>query len=219
MKRAKHPLKTLGLVVGFVALTGCGGGDKDDAGNGAESGSGTVSEAWAGFCTGTFTQQTPIADAFDEPMFTARVGDEFLMSDFEDSFGGRAEFLFLNGAGPDSFELEAGDGGGWPFTSNCTIGQGVPYYAVFNDVTVFAEKELTTKVCELSAGSVLPAGNSGRGYAFVSAVQGAAVYQLILGPFGAECNGLGSGYIRVPQTKSFGSMTYLVPVSGIIGPE
>jgi len=199
-----------------VTLTGCGGSD-GDAGQGDQDG--TVSEAWAGFCTGTFTEDTPVRDPFDEPMFTARVGDEFLLSDFSDSFGGRAELLFLTSAGPDSFELEPGAGGTWPFTSNCTIGKGVPYYAVFKDVTVFAEEGLTTKLCDLSAGAVLPAGTGGRGYALVGVVQGAAIYQLILGPFSAQCNGLDRGYIRVPQTSSFGSTTYLVPVTGIIGPE
>jgi len=218
MRKSTLPLSALWVMTSVVILTGCGGSDGD--GGGAQgNGDGTVSEAWAAFCTGTFTEDTPIRDPFDEPMFTAHVGNEFLLSDFDDSFGGRAEFLFLTKTGPDSFEVEPGADGSWPFTSNCTIGKGVPYYAVFNDVTVFAEKELSTKVCDLSAGTVLPAGSSGRGYALSGTVSGAAVYQLILGPFGAQCGGLSSGYIRVPQTSSFGSTTYLVPVSGIIGPE
>jgi len=216
MKRSRQLSKALGVLGSVFALAGCGGSD-DDRGQGSVKG--TVDETWAEFCTGTFTKETPIADAFGDAMFTAKVGDEFLLSDFDDAFGGRAEFLFLTGAGPDSFEVEPGDGGAFPFTSNCEIGKGVPYYAVFDDVTVFAEKELTTKSCELSAGSVLPAGSSGRGYALAGSVPGAAIYQLILGPFSAQCGGLSSGYIRVPQTSSFGSTTYLVPVAGIIGPK
>jgi hypothetical protein len=219
MRQSRHRLKALCVMGSVLALMGCGGSDGDGDGDGGRSGGGTVSEAWAGFCTATFTEDTPIVDAFDEPMFTARVGEEFLMSDFDDSFGARAELLFLTTTGPDSFELKPNASSTWPFTSNCTIGAGVPYYTVFQDVTVFAEKELTTKLCSLSAGSALPAGAAGRGYALSSVVQGAAVYQLILGPFSAECGGVDRGYIRVPQTNSFGSTTYLVPVSGIIGPE
>jgi hypothetical protein len=200
-----------------LALIACSGGD-DDGGGGA-IGNGTVSEPWTTFCTATFTEDTAFSNAFDEPVFTARAGDEFLLADFDDSFGGRAEILYLTNAGPDSFQVEPGAGGAWPFTSNCTIGEGVPYYAVFTAVSVFSEKELTTKVCDLPAGSVLPAGGSGRGYSFAAGVQGAAIYEVILGPFSEECGALDRGFVRVPQTQAFGSSTYLVPFAGIIGPE
>jgi hypothetical protein len=205
-------------MTGALALTGCGS-DNDSGGNGAGSGSGTATPQWAGFCTGTFTEDTAIIDAFDEPMFTARAGDEYLLSDFSDSFGGRAEFIYLTNVGPDSFEVKPTASGAWPFTSNCTIGMGVPYYAVFDDVSVFAEKELKTKVCDLSEGTVLPAGTSGRGYSLAGSVGNSTVYQVILGPFSAQCGALAQGYISVPQTSSFGSTTWLVPIAGIIGPE
>jgi hypothetical protein len=218
MRQSRHPWKALCLVCSALALTGCGGSDDDDD-DGMGSGNGTVSESWSSFCTGTFTEDTPIVDAFDEPAFTARAGDEFLMSGFDDSFGGRAEFLYLASAGPDSFEVEPSGDGAWPFTSNCTIGEAVQYYAVFKNVSVFAEEELTTKICDLSEGSVLPAGSSGRGYAFAGSLEDAAIYEIILGPFSAECGGSESGYVRVPRTSSFGSTTFLVPILGIIGPE
>jgi hypothetical protein len=201
-----------------LALGGCGGND-GDGGPHTGSGDGTVTEPWASFCTGTFTQDTPITDAFDEPAFTARAGDEFLLSSFDDSFGGRAEFLYLTGAGPDSFDVEPTSDGAWPFMSSCAIGEGVPYYAVFMNVTVFAEQELTTKICDLTQGSVLPAGSGGRGYAFTGSSGDAAIYEVILGPFSAECGGRDRGYIRAPRTSSLGSTTFLVPIAGILGPE
>lgn len=213
MEPSTRASKVFGLVCG-LALIGCGGSD----GGGAGSGDGTVTEQWATFCTATFTKDTPIIDAFDEPMFTAKEGAEFLMADFSDSFGGRAELLYLTSVGPDSFEVEPDANGGWPFTSNCTISQGVPYYAAFTDVTVFAEKELKTKSCSISAGSVLPAGSSGRGFAFSGSAGESAIYEVILGPFGEQCQGLMRGYISVPHTRSFNSNTWLVPIAGIIGP-
>jgi hypothetical protein len=95
----------------------------------------------------------------------------------------------------------------------------VPYYAVFTNVTVYGEQDLSTTICELSAGTALPAGGTGRGYSFAgTSPNGFATYEVILGAFGAEC-GQGTGYISVPQTRSFGSMTWLVPITGIIGPE
>jgi hypothetical protein len=201
--------------VGVLFLASCGGSDNDGAG----SGNGTITEQWAGYCTATFTVDTPIVSAFDEPMFTARAGQEFLLADFSDSFGGRAELVYLTNAGPDSFEVEPSSDGAWPFTSNCTIGQGVPYYAVFKNVSVFAEKELTTKVCDLTEGTALPAGASGRGYSFAGSQGSSALYEIILGPFSAQCGGLAKGYVTVPQTQSFGSTTWLVPFAGIIGPQ
>lgn len=215
MKPLTQVFRASCLLYGAFALTACGG---SDGGDGPATGDGRVTEEWATFCTGTFTQDTPIIDAFDEPLFTARAGDEYLLSDFSDSFGGRAEFLYLTSVGPDSFEIEPDASGGWPFTSNCTIGQGVPYYAAFTNVDVFAEKELTTKACSLTAGSVLPAGNSGRGYAFSGSAGDSAIYEVILGPFSDQCQALDRGYIKVPHTKSFNSTTWLVPIAGIIGP-
>jgi hypothetical protein len=211
-KRAGQAILLMGCALGSL---GCGSGD----GDGSASGRGTVTEEWATFCTATFTRDTPIIDAFDEPMFTARAGDEFLLSDFSDSFGGRAELLYLTSVGPDSFEIEPSSDGAWPFTSNCTINEGVPYYAVFDDVSVFSDKELTTKICDLAEGSALPAGSSGRGYSFSGAAGDSAIYEVILGPFGAQCGDLDRGYVRVPRTSSFGSTTWLVPVAGVIGPE
>ena len=204
--------------IGVFALTGCGS-DGDGGGSGPGSGGGTVNEKWAGFCTATFTQDTPIVDAFGESTFTAQAGDEYLLSDFSDSFGDRAELLYLGSGGPDSFEVEPSADGGWPFTSNCTINAGVPYYAVFKNVSVFAEKELTTKICDLTEGSVLPAGTSGGGYSLSGVSGSSAIYQVLLGPFGAQCGGASQGFVRLPQTTSFGSTTWLIPIARIIGPE
>jgi hypothetical protein len=208
----------LALMGCALALTGCGGGG-DDGDDEPELGDGTVTEEWAGFCTGTFTEDTPIVDPFGETAFTAQAGEEYLLSDFDDTFGARAEFLYLTNVGPDSFEVEPSAEGAWPFTSNCTIGEGVAYYAVFDDVSVFSDEELTTKICDLSAGSALPAGGSGRGYAFTGSRGDSAIYEVILGPFSAECGDQGLGYISVPQTRSFGSTTWLVPIAGILSPE
>jgi hypothetical protein len=216
MRASKHSGNAF-LLVGGLFLAGCGGSDDD--GNGAVSGNGTITDEWAAFCTATFTADTPIVDAFDEPTFTARAGDEFLLADFSDSFGGRAELVYLSNAGPDSFDVEPSADGSWPFTSTCAIGKGVPYYAVFTNVTVFAEKELTTKVCDLSKGAARPADGSARGYSFSGSLGSSALYEVLLGPFSTECGGVAKGFVSVPQTQSLGSTTWLVPFASIIGPD
>lgn len=214
MRQSRNDAKALWLLNIVLSHAACGGGDGGTSG----SVNGTVREPWTGFCTATFTEDTQILD-FGEPLFTARAGDEYLLSDFDDSFGGRAELVYLTSAGPDSFEVEPSAAETWPFTSNCEIGAGVPYYAAFTEVTVYAEQELSTRLCQLSAGAALPADGTGRGYAFASTSQdGSATYEVILGAFSAQC-GQGTGYISVPQTRSFDSTTWLVPIIGIIGPE
>ncbi len=219
MRKSRNTWSALWVMGSVLALTSCGSSD-DNGGDGVGSEGGTVTEQWASFCTGVFSQDTPIMDAFGDAAFTAKAGDEFLLSDFSDSSGGRAEFLYLTNAGPDSFTLEPSADGTWPFTSNCAINEGVPYYGVFKDVSVFADQELTMKICDLSAGSVLPAGSSGRGFAFAGSAENAAIYEVILGPFSAECEDQPNGYVSVPLTTSFGgSSTFLVPISGLIGPE
>lgn len=216
MRHWRHSGRALSLVGSVLVLAACGG---DDDGGGAGSGRGTVTVEWASFCTGTFTKDTAILDPFDDPVFTARAGEEYLLANFDDSFGGRAEFLYLTKDGPDSFEVKRDASGAWPFTSNCAIGEGVPYYAVFKDVSVYAEQELTTKLCDLQAGRVLPAAGSARGYALAGSIGETVVYEVLLGPFSTECGGQPRGYVRVPQTRSFGAITWLVPIAGIIGPQ
>ena len=205
----------VGGLLGGLALTGCGGGN----GGGAAGGAGTVTEPWTKYCTATFTADTPIVE-FDETKFTARAGEEYLMTSFDDSFGHRAELLYLTPTGPDSFDLEPGADSTWPFMSNCEPGKGVAYYAAFTDVSVFSDQALSSKICDLKAGAAHPAGTSSRGFSLAgSAAGGASIYEVMLGPFGADCGGAASGYISVPQTRSLGVTTWLVPIASVIGPE
>jgi hypothetical protein len=218
---AQAGLSQFGSMLGTVLLlAACGGADDDDNGGGGY-GDGTVAGPWTAYCTGTFTADTPIPDPFeDEPLFVAKAGAEYLLADFDDTFGGRAEFVYLTAAGPDTFELESSDGS-WPFTSNCAIGEGVPYYAVFTNVRVYAEEALTTTICELAAGTALPAGSGSRGYATAGEItlNGPLTYEVYLDAFAEQCGGYDTGYVSVPPTQSFGSNTWLVPLITIIGPD
>ncbi len=214
MRRAR-PLRETLYFIGALSLAGCG---DDGGGGGSPSGDGTVTEQWAGYCTGTFTEDTPIPDSFGDIAFTAREGSEYLLSEFSDTFGERAEFLYLTDVGPSTFKVDPNAAGEWPFTSDCAIGEGVPYSGVFDDVSVFADAELTTKICDLSEGSVLPAA-AGSGYGFSKSSGASAIYDVILGPFSAECEGHDLGYVLVPPTTIFGTTTWLVPIAGLIGPD
>jgi hypothetical protein len=207
----------LGLVLGSIlSLQACsgGGGDGTDAG----SGPGTVTAPWTDFCTATFTESTPVLDPFDEPTFTANAGDEFLLSEFNTAY---SEIVYLTNAGPDPYVIDQNANGDWPFTSNCTAGDGVPYYAVFEDVSVYAEETLSTKICDLAAGTALPAAGGARGYLLTGglSLEGPATYEIYLDVFSSQCAGNDTGYISVPETHVFGSDTWLVPIIGIIAPN
>src|SRR5688500_6277090 len=113
-----------GLMLASALLAACSSGsdEADEAG-----GSGTVVAPWTDYCTATFTQDTPISDPFGDPMFTARTGEAYLLS----SLGtGRADFVFLTNAGPDTFDIEQSTGD-FPFMSNCAVGATASYTAVF----------------------------------------------------------------------------------------
>jgi hypothetical protein len=219
MSRLERFSSVIGLLASALALAACSGGDDGD--DGSAGGAGTVAEPWTDFCTGTFSEDTEIIDVFGEPQFTARAGQTYLLSEWNDSFGGLAQFVYLTSGGPDSFEVEPSADGSWPFTSNCMFGAGVPYYAVFADVTIYAEEALATELCSLSAGTALPSPGGLRGYALAGdlSFEGPATYELYLDAFSAQCGGSDRGYISVPETRSFGADTRLVPVISIIGPS
>jgi hypothetical protein len=212
----------LGALAALVLVSGCGGGDDDDENGSASGAAGMVTEAWSSYCVATFTAAHGVSDGFDT-LFTAKPGERYLMSEFGEDFGqDRAELLYLTKAGPLELELDSATGPqGFPFTSNCEFGKGVPYYAVFSDVSVYSDQAMTTKVCDLSAGTALPI-ESGKptGYSSVSfEFGGPNTFELYLNAFSAQCGGGERGYISVPQIEVFGTITWLVPVTRIIGPN
>jgi hypothetical protein len=208
MKRFLAQGAALGLA---LTLAGCGDDD------GGATGDGTVTEAWAGFCTATFTEDKAVLNGFGEPLFTARAGSEYLMSR---NGGLGVEFFYLTGAGPETFEVEPDDRGEYPFTTNCGGTTGVPYNAVFADVSVFAEERLTTKICDLSAGTAVPSDVGTNGYSAAGEfnLSGPATYEIILGGFAEQCGNAASGFVSVPQTVVFGSHTWLVPIQTVLHP-
>ena len=130
--------------------------------------------------------------------------------------------MYLTPDGPDTFEIGVAAGTqAFPFTSNCTPGDVTEYYAVFTDVGVYDSVELSTKLCDLSAGSVVPRdGASMAGYATAGGgLSGPATYQVMLNAFSDRCGGASEGYVSVPETEVLGSTTWLVPIIVIIGPE
>lgn len=200
------------LVCGAVVLTACGGDEEGSPGV-AE----TTLEAWRAYCVATFTEDYAVRDVFDDPMFTARVGEEYVIASFD--FDDGATLVYLAPAGPETFPVAATDTG-LPFVSNCQAGSTTDYYAVFSSVTIHAEEALSTPLCQLSAGVARPrdttrqAGYSATSFNFA----GPTTYEIFLNVFSADCGGAERGYVSVPQTNLFGTTTWLAPIITILGP-
>lgn len=201
-------LLTACFVTGSV-LTACGGG------SGAPQQPQTTIDTWSDYCIATFTEDHQVIDFFGDVAFTAVAGDEYVISRLA---ADEAELVFLATTGPETFTVE-GSTETRPFTTPCEAGATSDHYAVFSDVTVFADEELTTPLCDLAAGAVHPREPTGSGYSITgSSVGSNLTYEVILNAFSTECGGADRGYVSVPETTVHGTNTWLVPIIGIVGP-
>jgi hypothetical protein len=207
----------------LYAMTAVGCSGSDGGGGPASSGGGTVTDPWSSYCVATFGEQYTVLDAFDEPMFTAQPGDEYLMAEYGDDFGqDHSSLLYLTADGPQDFDIDAPSGSrDFPFTTTCPFGTSARYYAAFTDVSVYSDQALTMKLCDLPKGTVAPMDTAaGAGFSATSFnLSGPTVYEVELNAFSAQCGGAASGYVSVPQTSLFGATTWLVPIHWILGPN
>jgi hypothetical protein len=210
--------KVMGVLGVVLACSACGGSDgKKDLGGG--SGGGTVTQEWAAYCTAVFTKDYQVIDSFDEPQFLARAGDGYLLAEYDDTFGPKAQLIYLWPGGPEEFDVTAATTADFPFTTACPLNTSKPYYAVFEDVAVYAEEALTTKLCDLKAGTALPRTSSASGYSLASfQLSGPNTFEVFLNAFSAQCGGAASGYVSVQPVQSFNSTTWLVPILGVLAP-
>lgn len=201
---------------GSAALAGSGsGGSTGGSGGGviAITEPGTVTNDWDGFCTATLTTDYVVKDDFGKVLFTAKAGETYLLLNYPPVNGVKA--AYLTSAGVFEFKIGSTDAnGGYPFTSNCEPAQFLPvsYFAVFADVTVYAEAELTTQICQLKAGDhVVREPLVSAGYGAVNSSAAANVYEIFLNAFSPQCANAEHGFISAPTVALFGSNRVLVP--------
>lgn len=207
---------------GGLSAGGSSAGGSSAGGSGGVStvsGPGTVTDAWSSYCLATFTSDYAVLDTFDEPLFTAHAGEQYLMSSYPYTFGGpnSAGLLYLTEHGPVEFEVDPGSEPA-PFTSNCPKNTAKKYYAVFDDVSVFSDTTLTSKLCDLTAGAALPL-TGGYGYSLSTSTEGGAIYSIVLGPYSAQCGAAERGSVEVPTVQVLDQTTYLIPIRAILGPN
>jgi len=171
-----------------------------------------VSEPWDAFCVAAFTMDYQVTDDFQKPLFTARAGEQYLITSYTLDFA--ATLAYLTPSAPLTFGVRVGVDMKLPFTSNCAPLGSRPYFAVFADVSVFAEPQLTTKICDLAAGAAVPrdpAKNAGYEVEISGAGAPSAVYKVFLNAFSSQCGGMDNGYVRVWPFTALGSRRLLAP--------
>jgi hypothetical protein len=190
------------------------------AGGNSSEGPGTITDLWRGFCVATFAEDYQVVDPFGASLFTARAGEEYLLISYPAPYAS-ATLAYLTSTGPYEFKVAPNaDNTAYPFTTDCpTDLEAASYFAVFADVTVYAEAGLVTPICELAAGTALARDSaSSAGFGLESFGDGVSVYEIFLNAFSAQCGGAASGYISVPGIQLFGSGHVVVPFRVITAP-
>jgi len=206
---------------GNGAAAGQSSGGTGAGGRPADEGPGTITDPWRDFCVATFTEDYPVKNAFMMPLFTARAGEEYLVTYYPEPFTS-ARLASLTSTGPYEFDVAPNsDHTAFPFTTDCPDDLAAEkYFAVFTDVSVYAEPELATKLCDLPAGTALPRDDAtALGYGLEEAGATTSIYEIYLNAFSAQCGGAASGYISVPTIQLFGSAYVVVPFRLIPAPN
>jgi hypothetical protein len=154
-----------------------------------------------------------VKDVFQKPLFTAHTGEKYLVIDYDEV---TARLAYLTPAGPISFDVPASAESTFPFTASCAPNPPHSYFAVFADVTVFAEPELVTKICDLKAGAaVMRDVGTGSGSGLQTPGDATSVYEIFLNAFSAQCGGAENGYVQVHEITVFGSPRTFAPFAVI----
>ncbi len=204
----QHLLCALSLL---SLCAGCG-----SEGDGGALGSGVATAEWDGFCIATFTQDTAVRDSFDEPLFTARVGERYLIRDYND-FGTelKAELYYLTSGAPIDFDVSASEGS-FPFEASCAPGEGVHHNTVFTSLTVYRDAELTDPLCELP--SATHALGSSAAYLASGALTEIVTYRVGLAGLSGQCGDAEEGYVSSRAVMAFGSRNFSSPIGLALWP-
>jgi hypothetical protein len=125
-----------------------------------------------------------------------------------------ASLAYLTSNGPVNFSVKPNPEATFPFTSNCAPEPPHSYVAVFANLRVFADAQLTQKLCDLEAGATVPYDES-KIFGAALKTQGSTgyVYEIFLNAFGARCAGATEGYINVQPVSALGAQRILLPIT------
>jgi hypothetical protein len=112
-------------------------------------------EAWSRFCVATFTRDFTFSSG--EPL-TIQRGEELLLYTLSESafLGGEFGVLIPTPSGVITYNEPFFDEPSWPFETNCDPERLSYHVAVFDDLTLHEDEELTRPVCVLERGTTFP---------------------------------------------------------------
>jgi hypothetical protein len=171
---------------------------------------------WSGFCSAKFTEEYAVLDDFGDLEFTAHPDDEFLVSSWPNEFLGDyvTELYYLTPEGAIEFEVKVPVGQSQPFELNCEPAKARRHHAVFRDVDVYASRDHSRKLCELSAGAVLPA-KADVHVPFGYGLDTDGKFALLLGSFSSQCGSGEKGYVDEVSVELLGANRVIRP-AGIL---
>ena len=213
----------------IISTTACGSEDQSEnqsanspQNSNQASGPIKVDEELNAFCKATFTEEFRIEDSFGDYLFTAKVGDEFLIRDLDSSFSDtlEARLYYLTTGAPFDFDVPANDEGLFPFESECNEENSESHILVFNDLTIYETQELTSVLCELPKGTHARGGNQ---IVLVSSTSltssDPVIYEVGLMSLSEQCNDADIGYLESTPITTFGIEDYASPLTKALYPK
>lgn len=177
----------------------------------------TSIDDWRSYCIATATESFDVL-MYTGDVFTAQAGNEFLLAEYDEPKDIEASMFHLGEEGALPLEVEQADfPEGFPLTSNCTPDATVRHYAALTDATVYTSAALSTVLCEIPAGTVVPGGGGYEAIGIPTTGQD-ATYKLFLRGYEAQC-GAAEGYVNAPAGVVRGVATHTIPLRVIAGSE
>ena len=161
-------------------------------------------------CVVTFTETYDVLDWFDEKLFTANSGDEFVLRQGPDSFGPEVDLYKVVDGGIIDFEVGQNEAGEYPFSTDCDIESTQTNMVTLIETDLYSDSLATEKVCTIPAGVTVA--EFGGGFGYEEGGGNYAIYEIYITPDYEGCTEE-SVYVRAPEFTYDQSTNYLIPIN------
>ncbi len=169
-------------------------------------------------CIATFTENYGVTDSWGAPLFTAKIGDTYIVSRYYTFANApKAELLYLIAEGPYGFEISLNEGESLPFNANCAIDSNSLNVGVFATTNIYTDVNGTNEVCTLNKGTVSEDPGFRVLFSEIDLINDYSMYLLLSNPFETECGVNDSLYIKVSSTQIFpNNKASIIPIQSFV---